>query len=124
MPSAIELVVRDLRSGETEPQSFGSEEEACAWLRARPAFIDVLGATHELSQQTVARLREAMRSFDEDEQREAEALRARDAEMEEARRQIEQGRVAWLHAREPLASPSARRLTGDDGQRGCVKRCV
>ncbi len=85
----IELVVRDLRSGETEHQRFTTADEACSWLEERPAFIEVLGVTHRLASPVRERLQESMRPLDEEERREAEAYREREAEMAEARQQIE-----------------------------------
>lgn len=86
---SIELVVRDLRSGESEHQRFATEDEACAWLEERPPFVEVLGVTHRLAEHVRERLQESMRPLDDEERREAEAAREREAELEEARQQIE-----------------------------------
>lgn len=86
---AIELVVRDLRTGDAQHQRFESEKDACAWLRERPPFVTVLGVTHRLPPGTSERLEEAIRPLNEDEQAEADALEERDAGMAEATRQIE-----------------------------------
>ena len=86
---AIELVVRDMRSGDAHHQSFVSEDEACAWLRERPRFVTVLGVTHELPEGTTERLEAAIRPLDAEEREEASALEERDASMAEATGQIE-----------------------------------
>jgi hypothetical protein len=87
---SIELVVRDLHTGDADHRIFESEDAACDWLRERPPFVDVLGVTRRLSPASMERLQESMRPLDEDEQREADALDERESDMAEAKRQIEE----------------------------------
>ncbi len=87
--NSIELVVRDLRTGGTEPKRFHSLDEACSWLRERPPMIEVLGATHPMSEEVTTQLREAIRPLDELEDQASEELDEQDSEFAEATRQIE-----------------------------------
>jgi len=84
MTKAIELRVRDLRTGETSIVGFDSEETAASWLAARPRFTDVLGAASlDLPQELVGRLRGLLRPLDEEEKKLEQAL---DAEASAAAR--------------------------------------
>src|SRR5262245_22163941 len=68
----LDLRVRDLTTGVTSLKSFDEEDDAKAWLTARPRFVEVLGvASKGISQDTDARLRAALRPLDAEE-REAE----------------------------------------------------
>jgi hypothetical protein len=83
---AVQLKIRDIKSGEARIAEFESIEDAVTWLTARPRFIDVLGPPQRdsISPADEQRLRAAMRPLDEQEraavaeqdQRDAEALRA------------------------------------------------
>lgn len=86
---SIELVVRDLNTGDAEHRTFASENDACEWLRDRPPFVQVLGVTHALPRGTDERLHEAMRPLDADEKQSAEAFAEREAGVAEATRQIQ-----------------------------------
>jgi hypothetical protein len=81
---AIELRLRDLRTGENSIVGFDSEEAAQEWLKARPRFMDVLGpARLDLPSDVGGRLRSALRPLDEEERTLERAL---DAAAEEAAR--------------------------------------
>jgi hypothetical protein len=64
----VELRVRNLETGEPGIVSFESEEDAAAWLRARPRFVDVLGPETPLDEAADGRLRAALRPLDAVEQ--------------------------------------------------------
>jgi hypothetical protein len=85
---SIELVVRDLRTGDADHRAFASEAEACAWLRERPAFVEVLGVSHPIPPGTGGRLHEAMRPLDEDEMESAAEFEEKEAGVAEATEQI------------------------------------
>lgn len=87
--AAIELRVRDLRTGDASIVGFESEEAALKWLAARPRYTDVLGAaTLDLPSELVGRLRAALRPLDAEEQRLEDALDA--AAQEAARKRNEE----------------------------------
>ncbi len=80
---AIELKVRDMHTGNARVTAFETVDEAEAWLRARPAFTEVLGPSRPgaIAPADEQRLRAAMRPLD-DEERKAEAEQdARNAEV-------------------------------------------
>jgi hypothetical protein len=75
--SKIELRVRDLKSGDGSLKAFDDEAAACAWLAARPRFVDVVGtATLDLPREIEARLRAALRPLDAEEKAADRALQA------------------------------------------------
>ena len=64
----IVLQTRDLKSGESTPKPFDSEEAATAWLKDRPKFTEVLGlAGHPLPPEVNDRLKAALRPLDAEE---------------------------------------------------------
>jgi hypothetical protein len=102
---AIKLKIRDIRTGAGKVAEFESVDECEAWLRARPQFVDVLGPSHPgaIPSADEARLRQALRPFDAEEQaaqaqqdeRDAEAIREVLAgEQEKMRKEIEARREA------------------------------
>lgn len=92
MTKAIELRVRDLRTGEASIVGFDSEETALGWLAARPQYTDILGAaTLDLPSDQVGRLRAALRPLDAEEKKLEQALNA-EAEEAARKRNEEQGR--------------------------------
>lgn len=104
---AIDLKIRDIRTGQAQVAQFENIDDAETWLRERPRFIDVLGPPRHgaIPAAEEARLREAMRPLDEEEKaaraeqddRDAAAMRdalakeqARIAEQMEQQRQEQQ----------------------------------
>jgi hypothetical protein len=99
----LDLQVRDLQTGVRGVRTFVSIDEAAAWLRDRPRWVEVLGvASHHVSYETSLQLKGAMRPLDEDERecvRDLEeaadeaarrkALERQKREQEEARRHAE-----------------------------------
>lgn len=83
---AVQLKIRDIKSGEARIAEFENIEDAVTWLSTRPRFIDVLGPPQRdsITPADEQRLRAAMRPLDDEEraaaaeqdQRDAEALRA------------------------------------------------
>jgi hypothetical protein len=63
---AIKLRIRNLKSREAGVVAFETEPEALAWLKARPAFVDVIGAAGQtpIPMDVQDRLRTAMRPLD------------------------------------------------------------
>ncbi len=102
---AIQLKIRDIRTGDGKVAEFESVDDAEAWLRNRPQFVDVLGPSHPgaIAPADEARLRQALRPFDAEEQaaqaqqeeRDAEAIRkALAGEQERMRKELEARREA------------------------------
>lgn len=102
---AIQLKVRDIRTGDAKVAEFESVDVAEAWLRERPRFTEVLGPSHPgaIPPADEARLRQALRPFDDEERKAQEAQDERDAEVirkalaveqEKMRKEIEARREA------------------------------
>jgi hypothetical protein len=102
---AIQLKIRDIRTGDAQVAEFEGVGDAETWLRARPRFVEVLGpASHgAIAAGDELRLREAMRPLDDEErvaqakqdERNAEAIRkAMASEQERMRKEMESRRVA------------------------------
>ncbi len=68
---AIQLKIRDIRTGDAQVAEFESVGDAETWLRERPRFIEVLGPPRHgaIAPDDEARLREAMRPLDEEERK-------------------------------------------------------
>lgn len=94
----IEFKIRDIRTGDAQVAELPDLDQAEAWLRERPQFIQIVGLVNEgsMTRGEEARLKEAMRPFDDDEKafvaeqdrRDAEAIArqmAREQEMAEQR---------------------------------------
>ncbi|MEM9463693.1 MAG: hypothetical protein AAGF11_56670 [Myxococcota bacterium] len=105
----VELKIRDIRTGEAQVAELPDFEQAEAWLRERPQFIQILGPARDgaMTRGEEARLKEAMRPFDDEEQevmkeqdrRDAEAIAKMMArEQEAAQKRIEAQREANRHA--------------------------
>ncbi|MCB9716974.1 MAG: hypothetical protein H6712_24160 [Myxococcales bacterium] len=82
---AVELRLREIRTGETKVAEFATVAEAEAWLRQRPAFTEVLGPTRSSSigAGDDDRLRAAMRPLDDEERAAKLALDQRAIEEHE-----------------------------------------
>lgn len=102
---AIKLKIRDIRTGEGKVAEFETAAEAEAWLRERPRFMDVLGPSHPgaIPSADEARLRQALRPLDAEEQAAQAQQEERDAaairevlagEQEKMRKDIEARREA------------------------------
>lgn len=102
---AIQLKIRDIRTGDAQVAEFEGVGDAETWLRERPRFVEVLGpASHgAIEPGDEIRLREAMRPLDDEErlaqakqdERNAEAIRkAMAAEQERMRKEMESRRAA------------------------------
>ncbi|MCH9681483.1 MAG: hypothetical protein K0V04_08625 [Deltaproteobacteria bacterium] len=82
---AVELKIRDIRTGNAQVAEFENIDDAEAWLRERPPFVEVLGPPRHgaIAAKDEMRLRDAMRPLDEQEraaqtkqdERDAEAMR-------------------------------------------------
>ncbi|MCA9707955.1 MAG: hypothetical protein KDK70_19035 [Myxococcales bacterium] len=105
----VELKIRDIRTGQAQVAELPDLDQAEAWLRERPQFIQIMGPVHEgaMTRGEEARLKQAMRPFDEEElevmkeqdRRDAEAMaRIMAREQEAARRQVEAQREANRNA--------------------------
>ena len=66
---AIQLKIREMRTGHAQVAEFESVDDAETWLRERPQFVEVLGPAREntLSPGDDKRLREALRPMDDEE---------------------------------------------------------
>ena len=102
---AIKLKIRDIRTGNANVAEFECVDECEAWLRERPRFVDVLGPSHPgaIASADEARLRQALRPLDAEEQaaqvqqdeRDAAVIReALAVEQERMRKEIEARREA------------------------------
>jgi hypothetical protein len=96
----IELKIRDIRTGDAQVAHFEGVEDAEAWLRERPRFVEVLGPPRHgsIAAADELRLRSAMRPLDAEErlaqaqqdERNAEAIRkALAGEQERMRKEME-----------------------------------
>jgi hypothetical protein len=100
----IQLKIRHIESSETLVAEFANLDDAEAWLRERPQFVEVIGSIG-LTEADSLRLRAALRELDEDERamlaaqdavhersvREALARESEEAEAALAKRRIELG---------------------------------
>lgn len=102
---AIQLKIRDIRTGAAQVAEFESVADAETWLRERPRFVEVLGPARHgaIPSGDEMRLREAMRPLDEEERqaqaqqdlRSAEAIRKAMAnEQQRMRQEMEARREA------------------------------
>ena len=96
--AAIELRIRNLKSGEAGVASFEDEKSAEIWLRARPRFVVVLGEVEKLDAALLGRLRGVMRPFDAEEkaveeQSQSDLMAAARARTEADRKRFEQDKV-------------------------------
>lgn len=102
---AIELKIRDIRTGDAQVAEFESVAAAEQWLRERPRFVEVLGPPRHgtIAAADEIRLREAIRPLDAEErmaqvqqdERNAEAIRkALAGEQERMRKEVEARREA------------------------------
>ncbi len=120
---AVQLKIRDIRTGKAQIAEFESVDDTLTWLSNRPRFVEVLGPPQRsaIAPADEKRMRSAMRPLDDEElaaqavqdQRDAEALRAALAnEQAQARAQLEEQRelnrladpnrpmhVAWEHGK-------------------------
>lgn len=105
----IQLKIRDMRTGEAKVAEFESVDDAEAWLKERPQFVEVLGPAREdaLTPGEDTRLRSALRPMDDDEkkaqaeqdERDLKAMRAMMAkEAERAEQQLAAQREANRNA--------------------------
>lgn len=102
---AIQLKIRDIRTGDARVAEFEGVADAEAWLRERPRFMEVLGPPRHgmIAAADELRLRDAMRPLDPDErlaqaqqdERNAEAIRkALSGEQDRMRKEMEARREA------------------------------
>jgi hypothetical protein len=90
----LDLMLRDLKTGETVNAMFESEDDARVWLEDRPRFTQVLGvATHGLPDEVYRMLRTAVRPLDDEETALNRAIEAR-AEADERAREEAESRLA------------------------------
>jgi hypothetical protein len=102
---AIQLKIRDIRTGDAQVAEFEGVDDAEAWLRKRPRFVEVLGPPRQgaIAPGDELRLREAMRPLDagelaaqveQDERNDAAMRKAIDAEQERMRKEVDARREA------------------------------
>lgn len=101
----IQLKIRDIRTGDAQVAEFAGVDDAEAWLRERPRFMEVLGPARQgsIAAADELRLRGAMRPLDAEEhlaqaqqdERNAEVIRkALAGEQERMRQEMEARREA------------------------------
>jgi len=106
---AIELKIRDIRTGVAQVAEFESVGDAATWLRERPPFVEVLGPPRQgaIAADDEARLRDAMRPLDDEEraaqgaqdERDAAAMRqVLEAQQERTKQEMETRREAVANA--------------------------
>ncbi len=84
----IMLKLENMQTGEPSLQEFPDEEATIAWLQERPRFTDVLGVVFEgLTKEQNARLKAAMRPYDDDEKAAEKALVDKRREEADAQRE-------------------------------------
>jgi hypothetical protein len=79
----VQLKIRRMKTNETLVAEFADLDDAEAWLRERPQFVDVIGVIGALADADDQRLRAALRPFDDDERAE---LAAQDHALAQAER--------------------------------------
>jgi hypothetical protein len=107
----VQLKIRRMKTNETLVAEFADLDDAAAWLRERPQFVDVIGTIGALAEADDQRLRAALRPFDEDERAELEAqghalARAERAELERAQLAAQ---AALMERRAELANADPNR---------------
>lgn len=106
---AVQLKIRDIRTGQAQIAEFEGVDDTLTWLAARPPFIEVLGPPQRssFSPEQEQRMRAAMRPLDaaekaaqaEQDQRDAAAMRAMvEKEAAQDRAQLEAMREQNLNA--------------------------
>lgn len=106
---AIQLKIRDIRTGDAQVAEFETVGDAEAWLRERPRFVEVLGPPRHgaIPPGDESRLRDAVRPLDDEEreaqakqdERSAEAIRkAMAGEQDRMRQEVESRREANRNA--------------------------
>jgi hypothetical protein len=106
---AVQLKIRDIRTGQAQIAEFDGVDDALRWLTTRPRFIEVLGPPQRssVSPDDEQRMRASMRPLDdeekaalsEQEQRDAAAMREMvEKEQARAREQLEAMRQQNLDA--------------------------
>ncbi|MFK7984665.1 MAG: hypothetical protein AB8I08_01460 [Sandaracinaceae bacterium] len=65
----FEVKVRNLKTGETMIASMADSDQCIAWLSERPPFIEILTVLSDVSPAEQHRLKEAMRPYDDEEQK-------------------------------------------------------
>lgn len=92
---AVQLKIRDIKTGEARIAEFENIDDALTWLSVRPRFIDVLGPPQRdsITPADEQRLRAAMRPLDEEERAAAAEQDQRDAEAIRAAMMREQARA-------------------------------
>lgn len=95
----LDILVRDLHSGEKSLVTFEALEDARAWLAARPKYTDVMGvASHHLEPAVEDELRTHLRPLDEEE-RLLERKLVAEADVEVAKGQLAELAEAERRAR-------------------------
>ena len=93
----LDLRVRDLKTGSTKNQPFATLDEARAWLKDRPRFVEVLGiASHHVSPEVSNELKALNRPLDDDEEKLRETVESAQAEAQ--RLQLEEQQRAQAAA--------------------------
>lgn len=96
----LDILVRDLHSGEKSLATFESLEDARTWLASRPKYTDVMGvASHHLPPEVEDELRTHLKPLD-DEERELERKLAAAADAEVAKARVAELAEAGRRARE------------------------
>lgn len=85
----IMLKLEHMNTGDPSVQEFPDEEATIAWLQQRPRFTDVLGVVFEgLTKEQNARLKAAMRPYDDEEKAAEKALQDKRRQEAEAQREV------------------------------------
>lgn len=107
----VQLKIRRMQTGEALVAEFADLDDAVAWLRERPPFVDVIGTLGRLTDADSDRLRAALRPLDDDER----ALLAKQtaafeqAERESLAREQQQAEAALAERRAELANADPNR---------------
>jgi hypothetical protein len=107
----VQLKIRRMKSNRTLVAEFATLDDAEAWLRERPQFVDVIGTIGALADADDQRLRAALRPFDDEERAEIAAQDQKLARAEQAalaRAQLE-AEAALAERRAELADADPNR---------------
>jgi hypothetical protein len=107
----VQLKIRRMKTNETLVAEFADLDDAEAWLRERPQFVDVIGTIGTLADADDERLRTALRPFDAEERAEIAAQDQALARAEAAAlaRAQQEAKVALAERRAELANADPNR---------------
>jgi hypothetical protein len=103
--AGFQIKVRNLETDETLIATLDKYEDALVWLSERPHLMEVLTVISDVSPKQMRELKEAMRPYDEEEQK---AIQSRAKELVDAVRKVRENEEARAAAEEARAKMDAK----------------